>query len=57
LPKNFFNGYGSGASVVYPNENYILVIQHPVTTEFEKADIQIEETVWQLLKFLQKNKL
>ena len=44
LPKNFFIGYGSGA-IVYPNDNYILVIQHPVTTEFENAHVQIEETI------------
>ena len=44
LPKNFFIKRGSGA-IVYPNEKYILVIQHPVTTEFDSAHVQIEETI------------
>ncbi len=44
LSKNFFNRYGAGA-LVYPNDNYILVLQHPVTTEFDKANIQIRETI------------
>src|SRR6056300_486593 len=50
LPKNFLNRYGSGASV-YTNENYILVVQHPVTTEFSKVDIQIEETIGAIKMF------
>ncbi len=53
LPKNFFIGYGSGA-IVYPNENYILVIQHPVTTEFDNADVQIEETMAAVKHFCKK---
>lgn len=53
LPKNFLNRYGSGASV-YTNENYILVVQHPVTTEFSKADIQIEETIGAIKMFCEK---
>lgn len=53
LPKNFLNDYGSGAKV-YTNENYILVVQHPVTTEFSKADIQIEETIEAVKMFCKK---
>ena len=53
LPKNFFIGYGSGA-IVYPNENYILVIQHPVTTEFDSAHVQIEETIEAIKLFNKK---
>jgi len=44
LKNNFFNKIGSGAPV-FSSEKYILVIQHPVTTEFEKAKTQIEETI------------
>jgi UDP-hydrolysing UDP-N-acetyl-D-glucosamine 2-epimerase len=54
LSKNFLNRFGSGAPV-YTNENYILVVQHPVTTEFKNADIQIEETI-EAIKLFCKNK-
>ena len=53
LPKNFLNKYGSGAPV-YINENYILVVQHPVTTEFRNADIQIGETIEAIKLFCEK---
>jgi UDP-hydrolysing UDP-N-acetyl-D-glucosamine 2-epimerase len=53
LPKNFFIKRGSGG-IVYPNENYILVIQHPVTTEFDNAEVQIEETIEAVKMFCKK---
>ncbi len=53
LSKNFLNRFGSGAPV-YTNENYILVVQHPVTTEFRNADIQIEETIEAIKLFCKK---
>tara|TARA_B100001057_G_C22850999_1_gene950956 strand:- start:993 stop:2165 length:1173 start_codon:yes stop_codon:yes gene_type:complete len=53
LPKNFFVRYGSGG-IVYPSDNYILVIQHPVTTEFDNADVQIEETIEAVKLFCKK---
>jgi UDP-hydrolysing UDP-N-acetyl-D-glucosamine 2-epimerase len=54
LPKNFLNGYGTGGTV-YTNENYILVIQHSVTTEFNDAAFQIEQTI-EAVKLFCKNK-
>jgi len=53
LSKNFFNRYGAGA-LVYPKDNYILVLQHPVTTEFDKANIQIAETIEAVKLFSKK---
>ncbi len=44
LPKNFFKKIGSGANF-NSNENYILVVQHPVTTEFKNAGDQINQTI------------
>ena len=37
-------------------KKYILVIQHPVTTEFEKAKTQIEETIEAIKLFHKKTK-
>ena len=54
LPKNFLNTHGTGATI-YTNENYILVIQHPVTTEFNDAAFQIEQTI-EAVKLFCKNK-
>ena len=53
LSKNFFKKYGVGASV-QPDENYILVLQHPVTTEFNNAKAQIEETIEAIRIFCKK---
>ena len=55
LPKNFFNSIGSGANF-YTNENYILVVQHPVTTEFNDANIQIDQTIEAIKIFHSKTK-
>ncbi len=53
LSKNFLNKFGSGAPI-YTDENYILVVQHPVTTEFSNAEIQIRETIEAIKIFCKK---
>ena len=53
LSKNFLNKFGSGASI-NTDENYILVVQHPVTTEFSNAEIQIKETIEAVKIFCKK---
>ena len=53
LSKNFLNKFGSGASI-YTDENYILVVQHPVTTEFSNAETQIRETIEAIKIFCKK---
>ena len=55
LPQNFFNNTGSGANF-YTNENYILVVQHPVTTEFNDANKQIDQTIEAIKNFHAKTK-
>ena len=54
LAKNFFMQHGSGAQV-QTNDNYILILQHPVTTEFNNAKSQIEETIQAVKSFCKKN--
>ncbi len=53
LSKNFLNKFGSGA-LIYTDENYILVVQHPVTTEFSNAETQIRETIEAVKIFCKK---
>lgn len=53
LPKDFLIKYGSGGEV-YIGEKYIVVLQHPVTTEFDKAEVQIEETIEAVKLFCEK---
>ena len=53
LSKNFLNKFGSGA-LIYTDENYILVVQHPVTTEFSNAETQIRETIEAIKIFCKK---
>ena len=53
LPKDFLIKYGSGGEV-YIGEKYIVVLQHPVTTEFDKAEVQIEETIEGVKLFCEK---
>ena len=55
LPQNFFNNTGSGANF-HTNENYILVVQHPVTTEFNDANKQIDQTIEAIKNFHAKTK-
>ena len=48
LEKNFFNKNGTGANFS-SSEKYILVLQHPVTTEYKNANFQIDQTILLLI--------
>ena len=49
------NGYYTKKELLYKNFNlknkYLLVVQHPVTEEFDEADFQIKETMLALSEF------
>ena len=46
LPQNFFERFGGvGAEFDIHHEPYIVVMQHPVTTEYEQAYDQAEQTL------------
>lgn len=45
LPDDIFQRYGGVGPPLDPEEPYLLVIQHPVTTEFGKGLEQINETL------------
>tara|TARA_B100000795_G_scaffold269248_1_gene258074 strand:+ start:639 stop:1808 length:1170 start_codon:yes stop_codon:yes gene_type:complete len=55
LEKNFFNKNGTGANFS-SSEKYILVLQHPVTTEYKNANFQIDQTIEAVEKFHAKTK-
>ena len=44
------NAYGGVGKVIDPAEGYIVVLQHPVTTEYHEARNQIETTLRAVLK-------
>ena len=45
LPGRFFQHAGGVGAEIKQNKPYVVVSQHPVTTEFEYAKMQIEETL------------
>ncbi len=45
LPANFFDAYGGVGQSIDPAKPYLVVLQHPVTTEFGSGLAQIEETL------------
>lgn len=45
LPENLFEEYGGVGAKINPDETYLLVVQHPVTTEFNQGLYQIQETI------------
>lgn len=45
LPNGFFEGKGGVGFQINEEEPYLVVMQHPVTTEFGEAAKQIEETI------------
>ena len=55
LEKNFFKKHGTGANFL-SSEKYILVLQHPVTTEYKNANFQIDQTIEAVEKFHSKTK-
>ena len=50
LEKNFFHKLGVG-NKIKNNESYIVILQHPVTTEIESTKKQISETI-NAIKFI-----
>ena len=45
LPADFFNAYGGSGAPIDASKPFIVVLQHPVTTEYHEAFGQIEETL------------
>jgi UDP-hydrolysing UDP-N-acetyl-D-glucosamine 2-epimerase len=45
LPANFFDAYGGVGQSIDPAKPYLVVLQHPVTTEFGSSLAQINETL------------
>ncbi len=45
LPSNIFSTNSSVGSVLDPQKEYIICLQHPVTTEYLNVEKQIEETL------------
>jgi len=45
LPRDFFNQYMGVGAELDPSKPYIVVLQHPVTTEYGQGLAQIEETL------------
>ncbi len=45
-----FKKYGGVGKTFNTNEDYIVVMQHPVTTEYQKAKMHIEETISAIIK-------
>jgi UDP-hydrolysing UDP-N-acetyl-D-glucosamine 2-epimerase len=45
LPKDLFRRYGGVGTEIDPSEPYLLVLQHPVTTEYGSGSAQIRETL------------
>lgn len=46
LPDDLFDRYGGVGPVFDLANGYLVVMQHPVTTEYQAARQQIEETLW-----------
>jgi UDP-hydrolysing UDP-N-acetyl-D-glucosamine 2-epimerase len=53
LPADIFKGRGTGAPLS-PDKDYILVLQHPVTTEYGSAFGQINETIQAVMPLAQQ---
>jgi UDP-hydrolysing UDP-N-acetyl-D-glucosamine 2-epimerase len=46
LPQDLFRRYGGVGSEIDPSEPYLIVLQHPVTTEYGSGVAQIRETLF-----------
>ena len=44
-PDDLFERYGGVGAEVHPNKPYIVVLQHPVTTEYGQGFAQVEQTL------------
>ena len=56
LEKDFFNNFGTGNFINFKND-YIIVLQHPVTTEYKSSKFQITQTIKAVKNFYKKQKL
>lgn len=45
LPEDFFRRYGGVGASVNPRKPYLVVLQHPITTEYGQGEQQIQETI------------
>lgn len=45
LPADFFAAHGGGGAAIDASKPFLLVLQHPVTTEYGEAFAQVEETL------------
>jgi UDP-hydrolysing UDP-N-acetyl-D-glucosamine 2-epimerase len=45
MPDDFFRRHGGVGSPATPNTPYLVVLQHPVTTEFGSGSLQVRETL------------
>ena len=55
LEKSFFKNFGTGNFIDFKND-YIIVLQHPVTTEYKSSKFQIMQTIKAVKKFYKKTK-
>ena len=55
LEKNFFNKFGTGNFIDLKND-YIIVLQHPVTTEYKSSKFQITQTIKAVKNFYMKTR-
>jgi len=55
LNKNIFDNYKGTGSKIDPSQDYLLVLQHPVTTEYGEGLEQIEKTLNAIKAVLTKN--
>lgn len=45
MPEDLFRRYGGVGAQLDPHKPYLVVLQHPVTTEYGQGEAQIEETL------------
>ena len=50
LPQDIFHRYKGVGPAISPNQPYIVVLQHPVTTEYGQGFAQIQETIKAIAK-------
>lgn len=54
LDKNMFNSYGGVGDEINPDKDYIVVLQHPITTEYGEGFSQINKTLNAVYKHAQE---
>ena len=56
IKKDFFKKFGTGNLINF-NDDYIIVLQHPVTTEYNSSKFQIIQTIKAVKNFHEKTKI